>query len=188
VTDDHTARLIALPSEIRNKIYDLVLPNNTTISNAINGCIISDPGLLQVCHKFRDETRPIYFGRQRFIFGLALNGGGPLRSLEGVGKLCSRLGERVRFMRHLEVYVMKPMGEGSNWNYFFRMCDGIRAPLRLAGLKFSSKLPDDFWVVAEEMEYCVEVAKQQRPGMEVPPLFKVLREKDEEAMLQKLKK
>lgn len=57
--------LLKLPPETRNRIYELVLTPEGT-------CVISKtsryrrPGLLQVCHRLRDETRLMYHEVNKF--------------------------------------------------------------------------------------------------------------------------
>lgn len=56
--------LSKIPSEIRNAIYELLLPE------AVETCIAEDfwkgPSLLQVCRKVREEAGPMYYSGRTF--------------------------------------------------------------------------------------------------------------------------
>ena len=66
--------LLALPPELRNRIWHLVLPTSYKLSyDRIffrEAMTLPLPALLQVCHSLRAETLPMFYGLTTFIFEL----------------------------------------------------------------------------------------------------------------------
>lgn len=73
--------LLPLPAELKNRIYDSVLPtgghyynssprgrNVPRLKNPLKGALHRLPALLQVCRQTREEASPIYYGGQTFYY------------------------------------------------------------------------------------------------------------------------
>lgn len=52
--------LLKLPSELRNQIYELVLPQSTVVTIA-KGANTKEPPLLQTCKQIRQESSSTYY-------------------------------------------------------------------------------------------------------------------------------
>ncbi|KAK4610581.1 hypothetical protein CLAFUW4_14138 [Fulvia fulva] len=67
-TDSRDSRLLSLPAELRNKIYRLVLVEDSEIIIPPWGPLPAPPGLLATNTQIRNEASSIYFQENNFHF------------------------------------------------------------------------------------------------------------------------
>lgn len=91
-----------LAPELRNKIYDLILPKDTVINHPESpmDLMATKPALLSTCRFIRDETLPMYFGRQC----LRLPAQGNFQSISDFRQTIYWFRRAMPFMRNLAFY------------------------------------------------------------------------------------
>ncbi|KAM3418741.1 hypothetical protein BST61_g4715 [Cercospora zeina] len=65
---DDVCHLFELPAELRNRIYELVIPSNTIVEIR-RGCQ-NQPGITRASRQLRTETLPMFYDRTIVKFGL----------------------------------------------------------------------------------------------------------------------
>jgi len=70
MADTHCS-LLALPPELRNRIWALALPDNRQAITQYNGPVqrAKPPNVMHINRAVRSETLPMYYGTTRFDFG-----------------------------------------------------------------------------------------------------------------------
>ena len=85
-------RLLALPAELRNRIYQFTVVYKDAGSILINSNVFPEPGLILTCKKLREEALPIYYLDNTFTVDVGDWDSTPLLAMQLKGRLFHKLG------------------------------------------------------------------------------------------------
>ncbi|KAF2214736.1 hypothetical protein CERZMDRAFT_95128 [Cercospora zeae-maydis SCOH1-5] len=68
MASDDVCHLLELPAELRNRIYELVIPSNAIVRIRSGGQ--NQPGITRASRQLRAEALPMFYDRTRIEFGL----------------------------------------------------------------------------------------------------------------------
>jgi hypothetical protein len=97
------AYILRMPPETRNRIYDAVLPQGTTVRETSHNTLPAEPAILRTCRQIRSEARGLYYARQCFgIGGLKY---WEMKDPEAAYTALSNVGARLKMINRLEIHI-----------------------------------------------------------------------------------
>ena len=110
--------LLALPGELRNRIYDYCLIEEDIWVTRDT----KPPGLLSACRRIREETRPIWFGDNTFKFDIQNCDASVMRLFQKQVMVSLRIPSlRLAFRQKVRFYVSNDTGS-INWDNLEKWC------------------------------------------------------------------
>lgn len=161
---------MSLPPELRNRIYNLVLVQNGTISVHLPKPdisrlekVVKQPALLKVCKTVREEALPVFYGANRFTVNHLFYREVP-RELEVVERWLGAIGPEKRAMlRQFDAYLWRH-GTAPTFDKIFPSIRGVQTEI------ISHQPPDpDQWPVLRFYDHYAlrisfQVSKSSKDG------------------------
>jgi hypothetical protein len=95
--------ILRMPPEMRNRIYDAVLPQGTTVRETSHSTLPAEPSILRTCRQIRSEAQGLYYARQCFgVGGLKYP---EKQDPEAAYTTLSNVGARLKMINRLEIHI-----------------------------------------------------------------------------------